>query len=60
MLPVENKMRSPEDFPGCTGVLNTTMVVTTVLYIAVGFYGFMKAGNDSAGSITLNLPKEDP
>ncbi len=53
-------MRTPEDFPGLTGVLNTTMVVTTVLYIAIGFYGFMKAGNDAAGSITLNLPKEDP
>ena len=60
MLPIENKMKTPEDFPGLTGVLNTSMVVVTVMYIAVGFYGYMKAGDHVAGSITLNLPTDEP
>lgn len=51
-------MRYPEDFPGLTGVLNTSMVIVTCLYIAVGFYGYMMAGDEINGSITLNLPKD--
>ena len=56
MLPIENSMRSPQDFRGLTGVLNTGMVIVTVMYIAVGFYGYLKFGDDILGSITLNLP----
>lgn len=59
VLPLENNMKSPEDFVGCTGVLNTGMVIVACLYTAVGFFGYLKYGKDVKGSITLNLPSED-
>lgn len=53
-------MRTPQDFGGISGVLNTSMVIVTCLYIGVGFFGYLKYGNAvKVGSITLNLPHED-
>jgi proton-coupled amino acid transporter len=49
-------MRYPRQLSGWNGVLNTAMVIVTCLYIAVGFFGYLKYGEDVAGSITLNLP----
>jgi len=60
VLPLENNMKTPQDFGGLTGVLNTGMVIVSSLYIAVGFYGYMKYGEYVLGSITLNLPNEIP
>jgi proton-coupled amino acid transporter len=31
----------------------------TALYVAMGFYGYLKYGTDIKSSITLNLPAED-
>ncbi|XP_064608550.1 neutral amino acid uniporter 4-like [Liolophura sinensis] len=59
VLPIENKMIHPEDFGGWTGVLNLGMVITTVLYTAVGFYGNLRFGDAVKGSITLNLPVKE-
>ena len=58
VLPVENHMRTPEDFGGLSGVLNTAMVIVAVMFLAVGFYGYLKFGDDILGSITLNLPTD--
>lgn len=44
---------------GWTGVLNTSMTIVTSLYVAVGFYGYLKYGDDVKSSITLNLPQKD-
>ena len=55
MLPLENRchyhplilqarMRTPRSLPGFSGVLNTGMVTVACLYIAMGFYGFLKFG----------------
>lgn len=57
ILPLENAMATPEDFGGLNGVLNTGMVIIACLYTAVGFYGYLKYGNDVKSSITFNLPK---
>ena len=49
-------MKTPGDMKGWNGVLNTSMVLVSCLYIAVGFFGYLKYGEAAAGSITLNLP----
>ncbi|XP_037031296.1 proton-coupled amino acid transporter-like protein CG1139 isoform X2 [Bradysia coprophila] len=59
VLPLENNMKTPEDFRGPFGVLNTGMVIVACLYTAVGFFGYLKYGDHVKGSITLNLPPDD-
>ncbi|CAL4090771.1 unnamed protein product [Meganyctiphanes norvegica] len=56
VLPLENKMKSPQNFVGYTGVLHTGLYICIVMYAAVGFYGYMSYGDQVQGSITLNLP----
>lgn len=53
-------MKTPQDFGGWNGVLNTGMVVVATLYTAVGFFGYLKYGNAATkGSITLLLPANE-
>lgn len=59
VLPLENNMKTPEDFGGLTGVLNTGMVIVACLYTSVGFFGYLKYGDNVEGSITLNLPPDE-
>lgn len=40
------------------GVLNVGMSIVTVLYGFVGFFGYIKYGDESKDSITLSLPKD--
>ena len=46
-------------FLGKAGVLNLGLTITICLYNAVGFYGYLKFGDDVRGSVTLNLPNDD-
>lgn len=59
VLPLENNMKTPQDFGGPIGVLNTGMVIVACLYTSVGFFGYLKYGDHVKGSITLNLPPDD-
>ncbi|KAF4520651.1 hypothetical protein B566_EDAN007517 [Ephemera danica] len=45
VLPLENNMKTPQDFGGWTGVLNTGMVIVAALYTSVGFFGYLKYGD---------------
>jgi proton-coupled amino acid transporter len=56
ILPVENKLRHPEDFRHNCGVLPTTMALSTILLTAVGFFGYTAFGDKTAATISLNLP----
>lgn len=56
VLPIENKMQTPEALGSRFGVLDLAMTVAMVLYAAVGFYGYLRFGDAVQGSITLNLP----
>ncbi|BFZ24503.1 hypothetical protein BsWGS_27542 [Bradybaena similaris] len=58
VLPLENNMRHPEDFGGWVGVLNLGMICTVCLYSGMGFYGYLKFGDDVAASVTLSLPND--
>lgn len=52
-------MKTPASFGGATGVLNVGMTIITIMYVGMGFFGYVKYGEYSAGSVTLNLPNGD-
>jgi len=52
-------MKSPASFGGATGVLNIGMTAVTAIYVAMGFFGYVKYGEQAKGSVTLNLPETD-
>lgn len=59
IMPVENSMKHPERFLGCCGVLNIAMATVVLIYATIGFFGFLKYGDATYASITLNLPVEE-
>lgn len=59
VMPLENSMKTPKHFLGVFGVLNVGMSGVTVIYILLGFFGYLKYGDKTEDSITLNLPTED-
>ena len=52
VLPLENKMKTPQDAPR---VLTFTMVGIILLYVVFGVLGYIVYGDSIKGSITLNL-----
>lgn len=58
-MPLENHMKSPQHFTGLCGVLNQGMSGVTLVYMLLGFFGYLKYGEAIEGSVTLNLPKAD-
>jgi len=60
VLPIENSMRHPQRFLKSRpcGVLNSAMVLVVCLYSVAGFLGYLRFGDDTDGSITLNLPND--
>ena len=48
-------MRDPKALPALFGVLDMAMTIVCVLYITVGFYGYIEFGADAQGSVTLNV-----
>lgn len=59
VMPLENNMKNPSHFLGCPGVLNIGMGFVVTLYAVTGFLGYLKFGDATSGSITLNLPIDD-
>ncbi|XP_034935092.1 proton-coupled amino acid transporter-like protein pathetic isoform X2 [Chelonus insularis] len=59
VMPLENNMKTPTHFIGCPGVLNIGMFLVVSLYSTVGFFGYLRYGNTTDGSITLNLPLDE-
>lgn len=59
VLPVHHEMMNKENFTPWNGVLNTAMATVSILYFSVGFFGYLKYGQDSDASVTLNLPVSD-
>ncbi|XP_034255631.1 proton-coupled amino acid transporter-like protein pathetic isoform X2 [Thrips palmi] len=60
VMPLENNMKTPKNFLGLGGVLNQGMAGVTMIYILLGFLGYMAFGEETADVITLNLPNEIP
>lgn len=59
VIALEGNMKTPKSFGTPFGVLNVGMTVITLLYAVFGFLGYLKYGEKSDESITLNLPHED-
>ncbi|XP_075229259.1 solute carrier family 36 member pathetic [Lycorma delicatula] len=59
VMPLENAMKTPQHFIGICGVLNQGMGGVTLIYILLGFLGYLKYGDLTKDSITLNLPDTD-
>lgn len=61
VLPVYSAMAKDKKsfFTPINGVLNTSLFLVAVMYFAIGFFGYLKYGNDCEPSITLNLPVEN-
>ncbi|XP_024936613.1 proton-coupled amino acid transporter-like protein pathetic isoform X2 [Cephus cinctus] len=59
VMPLENNMKTPQHFVGICGVLNKGMSGVTLIYILLGFLGYLKYNVATQGSITLNLPTEE-
>ncbi|RCN33507.1 transmembrane amino acid transporter protein [Ancylostoma caninum] len=55
VLPLENKMRKPQDMLGFFGVISISVAFICTVYVTVGFLGYLTYGHDLEGSITLNL-----
>ncbi|KAI6193224.1 Aa-trans domain-containing protein [Aphelenchoides besseyi] len=56
VLPMENKLKKPENMVGTFGVLSRGMGLVTFVYAICGFFGYVTYGSKVEGSITLNLP----
>lgn len=57
-ISIENEMREPQKYLGVFGVLNVTSYTVAILYSLVGFFSYVKYGDQIKGSVTLNLPME--
>lgn len=51
-------MKKPIMFGSAFGVLNVSMLPTSVLYLFLGLFGYLEYGEDTAASITLNIPQD--
>ncbi|XP_059475417.1 proton-coupled amino acid transporter-like protein pathetic [Neocloeon triangulifer] len=58
VMPLENNMKTPNNFLGRFNVLNTALTMIVCLFTMVGFFGYLKYGEETEGSISLNLPED--
>ncbi|XP_026727945.1 proton-coupled amino acid transporter-like protein pathetic isoform X2 [Trichoplusia ni] len=58
VMPLENSMKTPRALLGICGVLNKGMSFVCVVYIILGFVGYLRFGEDVFDSITLNLAQD--
>lgn len=55
VMPLENAMKTPRSLLGLCGVLNKGMSGVTLVYILLGFLGYLRYVDGVEDSITLNL-----
>ncbi|XP_063984257.1 proton-coupled amino acid transporter-like protein pathetic [Diachasmimorpha longicaudata] len=55
VMPLENQMKTPQNFVGVCGVLSKGMSGVTVIYILLGFLGYLRYPTSTNGIITQDL-----
>ncbi|KAI5704205.1 hypothetical protein M8J75_002970 [Diaphorina citri] len=56
IIALEKNMRTPADYRKPFGVFNMGMVIITLADILIGFWGYVKWGDQTQSTITWNLP----
>ncbi|CAI4231449.1 unnamed protein product [Auanema sp. JU1783] len=56
IMPIENRMQSPQSFIAWNGVLNSSCLVVLAIFLVTGFYGYLSLGDAVKDTATLNLP----
>lgn len=56
VMPLENQMKTPQNYVGVFGVLNQGMTFVTCAYVIIGFLGYWSFGYGTNENITINLP----
>ncbi|CAG4984943.1 unnamed protein product [Parnassius apollo] len=59
VMPLENAMKTPRSMLGFCGVLNKGMSGVTLVYILLGFLGYLRYGDEVQDSINLNLEQDN-
>ncbi|XP_054276149.1 proton-coupled amino acid transporter-like protein CG1139 [Macrosteles quadrilineatus] len=59
VVSVERNMKTPTSFGKPVGVLNISMTIVIIIYTCLGFFGYVKYGENVEGSISLNIPQDE-
>ncbi|XP_030373118.1 proton-coupled amino acid transporter-like protein CG1139 [Scaptodrosophila lebanonensis] len=59
ILAIEENMATPKAYVRGCGIMNWGMSIVLALYVVVGFFGYWRYGEESKGSITLNIPQTE-
>lgn len=55
-LTLKSSMKKPHQFLGFPGVYCITIILTTMIYIPFGYFGYLHFGDETKASVMLNLP----
>lgn len=58
IMPVENEMKNPRHLTNRPGLMYYGMVVVVFANTILGFFGYLKFGDNSQAVISLNLPND--
>ncbi|KAH8378792.1 hypothetical protein KR009_001361, partial [Drosophila setifemur] len=58
LLALGQAMQNPDNFLGPCGVLNRAMILVVLFYMAFGFLGYWRFGEDTSNTILQNLPPD--
>ena len=57
-MPLYRSMKRRQNFGKTWGVINLAIVCVIILYCTMGFFGYLKYGDNVGASISLSLPNE--
>lgn len=58
VLPLQREMKKKKNFTSTFGVLNVGSILMILLLLSMGFFGYLKFGENVKGSITLSISEQ--